>query len=332
MRKYLENTRHRSLADFIANNRETTKDFLKQFKTVDEAEKNLRSKMKSCHSRMYPKAKRKINLRSNVSPLFEECLAELEITGEGLKTLVASTTATGKRIRTRLRVACEQQRQQTKDSVEDISLHRKLKNGYDMTEGFHGFQKMASDSVSKLPNIKRDNEDISEMELTTNYLDAILNPMFHDPENERSFRWWNRKMEITDYLRPDASLVQVIQRQSEFALGFGEVKSHSSVKNTISIHEDLRLARFCKGAIDHENVAAMIAFQAVGFYITFYLIVLDFPELYTMFEIGEIDTPASLKDIKKFMAELDTIKILCKYMIDGVSIQMIHPATGNDPP
>ncbi|KAI8887165.1 hypothetical protein K501DRAFT_176096, partial [Backusella circina FSU 941] len=38
--------------------------------------------------------------------------------------------------------------------------------------------------LNKLPNFKK-TEEISEMELTTNYLDSVLSPLFHNPENNK---------------------------------------------------------------------------------------------------------------------------------------------------
>ncbi|KAG0191193.1 hypothetical protein DFQ28_000796, partial [Apophysomyces sp. BC1034] len=100
--------------------------------------------------------------------------------------------------------------------------------------------------------------------------------------------WWNKKTDVTDTLRPDGSMVEVVQRQVELVLGFGEVKPQVSSKNTVGTHLDLlRLARFYKNSIDQEQVEEMIAFQAV-----------EAEGLYTMFDIGDIDVPAYLKDLK----------------------------------
>lgn len=43
-------------------------------------------------------------------------------------------------------------------------------------------------SLNKLPNFKK-TEEISEMELTANYLDPVLSPVFHSPENNKHLIW-----------------------------------------------------------------------------------------------------------------------------------------------
>ncbi|KAI9473388.1 MAG: hypothetical protein EXX96DRAFT_541095 [Benjaminiella poitrasii] len=43
--------------------------------------------------------------------------------------------------------------------------------------------------LNKLPNQERLEDDIREAELIGIFLDPILNPIFHDPENNRLFRW-----------------------------------------------------------------------------------------------------------------------------------------------
>jgi hypothetical protein len=43
-------------------------------------------------------------------------------------------------------------------------------------------------SLNKLPNFKT-SEEISEMELTTNYLDPVLSPILHAPEKNKHLLW-----------------------------------------------------------------------------------------------------------------------------------------------
>ncbi|GAA5811499.1 hypothetical protein MFLAVUS_004936 [Mucor flavus] len=54
---------------------------------------------------------------------------------------------------------------------------------------------------SKLPNFERP-EAIRELELTTNFLDPIFSPLFHDPTINKHFIWLNRQVENTGGLRP----------------------------------------------------------------------------------------------------------------------------------
>lgn len=43
-------------------------------------------------------------------------------------------------------------------------------------------------SLNKLPNFTK-TDAISEMELTTNYLDPVLSPIFHDAQNDKHLLW-----------------------------------------------------------------------------------------------------------------------------------------------
>lgn len=144
-------------------------------------------------------------------------------------------------------------------------------------------------SLNKLPAQERIGDDVGEAELTGSYLDPIISPLFHDPENNRQFRWlatiqcyfiyslWtthfvffpnfrlNTGVENTEARRPDGNMFKLEQRQVKFSTGYIEVKPDKSRKNTKKTHEDtLRLVNFCKDTTDKQDIKAMIAIQAVG--------------------------------------------------------------------
>lgn len=46
-----------------------------------------------------------------------------------------------------------------------------------------------SNSPNKLPNQEQLEDDVRETELIGTFLDPILDPIFHDPDKNRLFRW-----------------------------------------------------------------------------------------------------------------------------------------------
>ncbi|CAO3645244.1 unnamed protein product [Mucor hiemalis] len=119
--------------------------------------------------------------------------------------------------------------------------------------------------LNKLPNQERLEDDIREAELTGTFLDPVLNPIFHDPENNRLFRWLNTGVDDTESLRPDGNVFELEQRRIKFSTGYVEVKPDKSRSDTLKTHEDLlRLVNFCKDTLDKKDVKSMIAVQAVG--------------------------------------------------------------------
>ncbi|KAF7722096.1 hypothetical protein EC973_003711 [Apophysomyces ossiformis] len=152
-------------------------------------------------------------------------------------------------------------------------------------------------------------EDIGETELTASILDPVLATMFHDPDNDRVFRWWNlnttERALTLDSSRPDCYLVSIQESMSSCSLGFGEVKPSAHEKNSALLAADLiRTAMFCKNAIDVHQMDAVLGFQAKGPKVTFYLCVLKDGGIYQFGELLCVDLPTSLQSLPALVLEL----------------------------
>jgi hypothetical protein len=65
--------------------------------------------------------------------------------------------------------------------------------------------------------------------------------------------------------RPDAVIATLHQNKYAESKGYGEVKIKEATKDSYCLTRDLiRLGIFSKQAIDHDNMNAMINFQAIG--------------------------------------------------------------------
>lgn len=97
--------------------------------------------------------------------------------------------------------------------------------------------------VTKLSNFER-LSPVGEMELTVNFLDPILSPIFHCPDNKH-LMWLNRKDENTAIFRPDATTVAIQQKADTVTLGYVEVKPPEFKSNPELAFMDLvRLGTF----------------------------------------------------------------------------------------
>ncbi|KAI9266358.1 hypothetical protein EDC94DRAFT_515981, partial [Helicostylum pulchrum] len=57
-----------------------------------------------------------------------------------------------------------------------------------------------------------------------------------------------------------------------FSTGFIEVKPAKTQSNSQLTHQDsIRLVNFCKDTLKKKNMKALMAVQAVGYYLSFYL-------------------------------------------------------------
>ncbi|KAI9489606.1 hypothetical protein BDB00DRAFT_842195 [Zychaea mexicana] len=163
--------------------------------------------------------------------------------------------------------------------------------------------------VTKLSKTEK-NYIVKETELITNYLDPVISPMFHDPDNNRLFRWLNQKNNADtkeESTRPDGGMTVVNQLQNVYALGFVEVKAIDACGNCTLTHMDtLRLAIFCKSTLDKDDVKCAIGVQAVGTYVTFFLCTIEQEALYPFVKIGRLDVPTSFENLPSFLSQLDT--------------------------
>lgn len=104
--------------------------------------------------------------------------------------------------------------------------------------------------------------------------------------------------------RPDACISNLDGMIWGNTRGFGEVKCFSQVGNTFAIAKDLvRLALFSKNAIDTHGMHGILAFQAIGRHVFFYLTTLLNDALYVMMEIGKIEIPSCIMDLPAYVAQ-----------------------------
>ncbi|KAG1222051.1 hypothetical protein G6F35_005563 [Rhizopus arrhizus] len=175
-------------------------------------------------------------------------------------------------------------------------------------------------------SIERLEDDIREAELIGTFLDPILNPIFHDPEKNRLFRWLNAGVEDTESLRPDGNVFELEQRRIKFSTGYVEVKPDKSRSDILKTHEDLlRLVSFCKDTLDKKDVKSMVAVQAVGYYVTIYMFSLEATGLYLLTELYSFNVPKSISELPQFVMHLDEIKkIMVCYQENCVLANDIH--------
>lgn len=103
-----------------------------------------------------------------------------------------------------------------------------------------------SNLSSKLPNFEI-LEAIGELELTTNFLDPIFSPLFHNPTVNKHFIWLNRQDENTGGLRPDGVIISVPKKAESITLGYCEIKPQDVEANAELAFADLvRLSTFSR--------------------------------------------------------------------------------------
>ncbi|KAI8988615.1 hypothetical protein BDF20DRAFT_856753 [Mycotypha africana] len=177
---------------------------------------------------------------------------------------------------------------------------------------------------NKLPLFSRLDEEIGEAELQGNYIDPIVYPMFHDPEDNIYFRWLNRQTQDTEARRPDGHIYKMKQRRIVCSVGFVEVKAEKS--NSLKQHEDmLRLIAFCKDALENQSrKETMIAVQVVGCYISFYIFV-RVDGLYLMVDLLSFETAKHIGELPLLLNFFDKLKrIMICSRVNGLANQEMN--------
>ncbi|ORX52395.1 hypothetical protein DM01DRAFT_1061351 [Hesseltinella vesiculosa] len=194
-------------------------------------------------------------------------------------------------------------RQQALDNVLKAILDR------DMDDNDRVILDIFTNCIKNLPKRPLLNT-ISELELCATYIDPVLRPIFHDPDNKRIFRWFDHKTldheRTGSSRRPDSIVCLVEQSMVTATNGFGEVKVKGSKKQDLAV--DLtRLGIFAKDALDIHDLDCCICFQAFGGHLTFYLATLHADGAYVFFEVGKFEVPFSLEDVPGLIANVDAI-------------------------
>ncbi|KAI9022192.1 hypothetical protein CLU79DRAFT_719170 [Phycomyces nitens] len=164
--------------------------------------------------------------------------------------------------------------------------------------------------VTKLPNFER-LSPVGEMELTVNFLDPILSPIFHCLDNNKHLMWLNRKDENTAIFRPDATTVAIQHKADTVTLGYVEVKPPDFESNPELAFMDLvRLGTFSRRLMLRKNNRKVIVVQCIGYHMVFYLVSAFTEEITQLAEILSIDVPKEIGQIGCLLQKVNDFKRL----------------------
>ncbi|KAI8329684.1 hypothetical protein BC941DRAFT_442566 [Chlamydoabsidia padenii] len=184
----------------------------------------------------------------------------------------------------------------------------RLKN-LPLDEYGHKFAKAAGGLILKLMRAPMD-EDANETELCSRFIDPFLTGLFDDPDQGICLRWTNdatlEAKTCVDFTtnRPDLCITKCCGS----SLAYGEAKPAIREKDHFDL---LKVAIFCKDALDHQLMQGMLGIQIIGRTIQFYLLTLPAKGLYVMTELTTIKIPDSLQNLPSLVPELpNVLKIL----------------------
>ncbi|EIE87430.1 hypothetical protein G6F55_011730 [Rhizopus delemar] len=169
---------------------------------------------------------------------------------------------------------------------------------------------MVTSCITKLPKKKLDLV-VGEQELITGYLDHILTSLFHNPDEQRFFRWANRKSEEFGQLntkRPDACMSLIENAAGVHALGFVEVKPKDTKDIGLVKLDLIRLGQFWKDVIDQNKIKSVMAVQAVDLNVRVYICSHADDGFYPMLELCCFDAPSCLDELPSFLQHLTNLK------------------------
>lgn len=142
-------------------------------------------------------------------------------------------------------------------------------------------------------------------------IDPFLCGLFDDPDEGIYLRWTNeitleaRQHEDLSAKRPDICITSLHGMTWMSNHGYGEAKSAAQGENNYLIcHDLLRIAIFCKNALDVQNMEGVLGLQIIGRTITFYILVLPATGLYIMYEPEIITIPSCLDDWTKLIMDM----------------------------
>lgn len=156
------------------------------------------------------------------------------------------------------------------------------------------------------------NEDINESELESRNIDPFLCGLFDDPNHCMYLRWTNeitlkarKNNGLATKNRPDIYITSFCGSQFSINHGSGEVKLAAYDSNYFFLCKALlRVAIFCKDALDTHTMEAVLGFQAIGWVIYFYILLLPVNGVYVFLELGKVQILNSLQDLAKLMMDI----------------------------
>ncbi|KAG0173873.1 hypothetical protein DFQ29_007687 [Apophysomyces sp. BC1021] len=174
-------------------------------------------------------------------------------------------------------------------------------------------------------------KDLNESELNTRFVDPFLCGLFDDPEEGVFLRWTNditfeaRKNETLWTCRPDITITSLKGVKWSTSHGYGEIESACHEANNFLLSKDLiRVAIFCKNALDAQNLEGILGLQIIGRSITFYLLVLPSKGLYVMYELGTLQLPNTLGDLRKLLMDMP-LGLLVLDVFHRLCIRSVNP-------
>lgn len=147
---YLKGTKSRaSLAQFVDDNNEQTKLFIRQFDSETQATNNLVNKYVAQFKTTYPKRKRVTGKQVDLGIIYAEARLERGVQIESYRTLETGVLVAGRGTRGRISgnnggsVENTEDTEDTEDTGDTEEVSEKASNGYNIIEGFNVFREEA---------------------------------------------------------------------------------------------------------------------------------------------------------------------------------------------
>ncbi|KAG1073120.1 hypothetical protein G6F42_025844 [Rhizopus arrhizus] len=155
------------------------------------------------------------------------------------------------------------------------------------------------------------------MELCSRFIDPFLAGLFDDPDNSIYLRWLDEttleaKAKEASSSRPDLSVTKSLGVKWATTLAYDEAKSAMYSDDHFIICKDLiKVASFCKDALDDQLFEGILAVQTIGRTVVFYLLTLPSQSIYTMIPLAIIKVPDSINDLPGLVYKVpDILKVL----------------------
>ncbi|KAI8375948.1 uncharacterized protein BYT42DRAFT_498970 [Radiomyces spectabilis] len=163
--------------------------------------------------------------------------------------------------------------------------------------------------IRKLPPLPIE-EDVNESELCSRFVEPFLSGLFDDQDAGVYLRWTNetrletKKYGHQDGLSPDLCITGCYSVKWNPTFGYDEAKAVIQAEDHHSVCcYLLKLAVFCKNALDNQNFDGIMGIQIVGRPIPFYVL-LPAMRLYIKLKLAEIKLPDSFQGIASLVTEL----------------------------
>ncbi|CAO0797164.1 unnamed protein product [Mucor circinelloides] len=170
------------------------------------------------------------------------------------------------------------------------------------------------------------------MELCSRFIDPFLAGLFDDPDNSIYLRWLDEttleaKAKEASSSQPDLSVTKSLGVKWATTLAYDEAKSAMYSDDHFIICKDLiKVASFCKDALDDQLFEGILAVQTIGRTVVFYLLTLPSQSIYTMIPLAIIKVPDSINDLPGLVYKVpDILKVLD--IFERFCVRAAHPET-----